>query len=125
MPEPNQPQLSLSAKDLQALISAAVTAAVKEAKKPYVDEALEARKLADRNAIIAEENQRIANVRAAREYCPHINDHGRPNFRGQRLCTGQWMILCQTCTKVWLPGDAGYDKVFPLVKQDLLGQSRN
>lgn len=117
-------QLNMTAEMLQQLISAAVTAAVAEAKKPYVDEEEKARKERERDIVRREEQQRIANKKAAQDNCPHVDPYENYAFVGQRNCMGQVVFICSQCCKPFAPGDPEYNQYVRYLKHDRLGAAR-
>jgi hypothetical protein len=110
--------------DLIALIAAAVSAAVKEANRDEDKEAEKARKAIERQQVIDEENQRIANLKAKQDACPHLDAYENYAFVGQRNCKGELVFLCSQCVKPFQPGDSEYGHYIRFVKADRVGNAR-
>lgn len=110
--------------DLIALIAAAVASAVKEAGRDEDKEADKARKAADRDRVIDEENQRIANMHARQNACPHLDAYENYAFCGQKTCAGQLVFICSQCVKPFMPGDPEYNNYVRFVKWERIGNAR-
>jgi hypothetical protein len=123
--EVQSPSLNLSTADLQALISAAVSAAVAESRKPYIDPVIEAAKRQGREDVRAQENQRLANMAAAQDNCAHMDGNENYAFVGQRNCLGQAIFICSQCYRPFKPTDPDYASFARFVKGDKLGNARS
>lgn len=92
--------LSLSPADLQAMIAAAVTAAVAEAKKPIItdqDKAEIEQRQQERQANAGLELEKISNKRIAQRNCIHKQSQkAGGNTHCVFIQNGQY-ILCQAC----------------------------
>lgn len=110
--------------DLIALIAAAVSAAVKEAGRDEDKEADKARKEEDRQRVIAEEENRLANVRARQDACPHLDAYENYAFCGQKNCRGEVVFICSQCVRPFAPSDPEYSNFVRFVKWDRLGNAR-
>jgi hypothetical protein len=119
------PVIQMSSADLTAMISAAVSAAVHEAKKPYIDPVVEAAKAMGRAQVHAEEEARMARVHAVQDNCPHEDQQGNHAFCGQRNCLGQNTFLCKMCFRPFIPGDKDYENYIRFVRFDQYGAARS
>jgi hypothetical protein len=110
--------------EVLAMIAAAVAAAVKESKRDEKAEAEEARKEAERQMVRDEELQRIANLKARQDSCPHLDAYENFAFCGQKNCLGQLVFICSQCIKPFKPGDPDYNNFVRFVKWDRVGNAR-
>jgi hypothetical protein len=107
-----------------AMIGAAVASAVKESKRDAKVEAQEARTEAEREQVRKEELQRIANMEARQNACPHLDTYENYAFCGQKNCLGQIVFICSQCCKPFRPGEPDYNNFVRFVKWDKLGNAR-
>jgi hypothetical protein len=115
---------SLSGRDLE-LIKTLIAEVVKENRKPYVDEELEARKLKARTRLREERAEAQRNIDATQTACMHRREDGTStvawaeNFHKAR---GLWIKEgpCQRCDKNFKPGVSGYEEML-MVPQGKMG----
>lgn len=110
--------------DLVALIAAAVSAAVREANRNPEEEAEKERIAADRQRVRDEEEQRIANIKARQDMCPHLDAYENYAFVGQRNCAGQVVFVCTQCFRPFKPEDPDYTNYARFLKWDRIGNAR-
>ncbi len=120
-----QKQVSMAPLDLQALIAAAVSAAVKEAKAPYVDPKKVAQDAANRALLHQQEEDNRINQEAKVANCTHQREDGSWNLNGQYNCMHQMTIMCGNCGGTFVPGHPLYSDLIRRVNIPRLGNARN
>lgn len=123
---------SISMEELQAVVNAAVSAALAnssasgeaiasallEARKPYIDPRQKANEEAARTSMRESAKRDRESFAAAQKNCPHkkgsnplswYSDDNNSSFALHKLDTGEWVGICTNCTKVissQIPEDA-------------------
>ena len=111
--------------DMLAMIGAAVAAAVKEAKRDEDYEKRKAEEESNREMVRREEEQRLLNIRARQDQCPHLDAYENHAFVGQKNCLGQYVFICSQCFRAFKPEDPDYANFVRFVKVEKMGNARN